>query len=353
MSDEGTERAVEFAGPRRVEVVSTADPDPAPDEVVVSASVSAVSAGSELLAYRGELDPETVADEELASLDGDFSYPLRYGYAVVGRVTAVGDGVDPGWLDRTVFAFNPHESRFTVPADAVRPVPDGIDPETATLFANAETAVTLTLDAAPRIGERVAVFGQGVVGLLTTALLARSGAETVVAVEPKDRRRRLAAEFGADAVVDPSRHDGRAGVVDAVRGRAGDGVDLAVEVSGRPETLETAVETTRFDGRVLVGSWYGTKRADLGFGDHFHRGRVTVRSSQVTTIAPELRGRWDRERRRETAWRELRRLDADLDVADRLVTDRVPVSNAPSAYRRLADETEPTLQLLFTYPCTN
>ena len=108
-------------------------------------------------------------------------------------------------------------------------------------------------------------------------------------------------------------------------------------MSGRPETLETAVETTRFDGRVLVGSWYGTKRADLGFGDHFHRGRVTVRSSQVTTIAPELRGRWDRDRRRETAWRELRRLDDEIDVTDRLVTD----------------ETEPTLQLLFTYPCTN
>jgi len=348
-----TGRAVEFVGPERVDVVAIDEPDPAPDEAVVEASVSAVSAGSELLAYRGELDPDTVADEELPSLDGDLSYPLRYGYAAVGRVTAVGDAVDPAWRDRTVFAFNPHESRFAVSPDGLRPVPDGIGPETATLFANAETAVTLTLDAAPRIGERVAVFGEGVVGLLTTALLARSGAETVVAVEPREDRRSLAAEFGADAVVDPSRHDGRAGVVDAVRERAGDGVDLAVEVSGRPETLETAVETTRFDGRVVVGSWYGTKRADLGFGDHFHRGRVSVQSSQVTTIAPELRGRWDRDRRRETAWRELRRLDDDLDVTDRLVTDRVPVADAPTAYRRLADERDATRQILFTYSCTN
>ncbi|VTT88187.1 Threonine dehydrogenase and related Zn-dependent dehydrogenases [Halorubrum sp. DM2] len=352
MSGGDTGRAVEFVGPERVDVVAIDDPVPAPDEVVVEATVSAVSAGSELLAYRGELDPDTVADEELPSLDGDLSYPLRYGYAAVGRVTAVGDAVDPAWRDRTVFAFNPHESRFAVSPDALYPVPDGVGPETATLFANAETAVSLTLDAAPRIGERVAVFGEGVVGLLTTALLARSGAETVVAVEPREDRRSLAAEFGADAVVDPSRHDGRAGVVDAVREHT-DGVDLAVEVSGRPETLETAVETTRFDGRVVVGSWYGTKRADLGFGDHFHRGRVTVRSSQVSTIAPELRGRWDRERRRETAWRELRRLNDDLDVTDRLVTDRVPVADAPSAYRRLADERDATRQILFTYPCTN
>jgi threonine dehydrogenase-like Zn-dependent dehydrogenase len=267
VSDEASGRAVEFPGPERVETVPIEEPVPGPDEVVVSASVSAVSAGSELLAYRGEFDPETVADEELSALDGDLSYPLRYGYAVVGRVAAVGDDVDPAWRGRTVFAFTPHESRFAVPVEAVRPIPDGIDPETATPFANAETAVTLTLDAAPRIGERVAVFGQGVVGVLTTALLARSGAETVAAVDPKDGRRELAAEFGADAVVDPSRHDDRAGVIDAVRERAGDGVDL--------------------------------------------------------------------------------------DMADRLVTDRVPVADAPAAYRRLADEAEPTLQLLFTHQCTS
>ena len=348
MRDGDAGHAVEFTGPERVDAVPVDEPVPDPDEVVVEATVSAVSAGSELLAYRGDLDPETVADEELSALDGDLSYPLRYGYAVVGRVTAVGDAVDPAWRGRTVFAFNPHESRFAVSPEGLRPVPEGLDPRTATLFANAETAVTLAVDTAPRLGERVAVFGQGVVGLLTTALLARSGAETVVAVEPRDDRRELASEFGADATVDPSRNEGRAGVVEAVRDRTG-GVDLAVEVSGRPETLETAVESVRFDGEVIVGSWYGTKRADLGFGDHFHRGRVTVRSSQVSTIAPELRGRWDRERRRETAWRELRRLDEDLDVTERLVTDRFDVSEAPTAYRRLADEREPTLQLLFTY----
>jgi len=340
----GDGRAVEFVGPGDVDIVEFDLPAPGPDEVLVETELSAVSAGTELLAYRGELDPSSAADEQLAALNGDMSYPLRYGYAAVGEVTAVGDGVDPAWLGRTVFGFNPHESRFlSDPAD-LHPVPDGIAPETAALFANAETAVNFALDGAPRIGERVAVFGQGVVGLLTTALLSRSGAETVVAVEPREQRRWIAADLGADETVDPTAADPAAIVRDLTGG-----VDLAVEVSGRPETLEPAVESTRYDGRVLVGSWYGTKRAELGFGDHFHRGRIAVESSQVSTIDPELRGRWDRGRRRETTWRELRRLAAEDRIADRLVTDRVPVAEAPAAYRRLANDAENTLQLLFTY----
>jgi len=340
----GDARAVEFAAPREVDVIDIDPPAPAAGEVLVDTAVSAVSAGTELLAYRGDLDAETVADEEIAALSGDLSYPLRYGYSAVGTVAAVGEDVDPSWRGRTVFGFNPHEGRFlAAPAD-LRPVPDGVAPETAALFANTETAVNFALDGAPRIGERVAVFGQGVVGLLTTALYSRSAAESVVAVEPQAHRRRVADALGADHTVDPTGVDA-AGVVRDLTG----GVDLAIEVSGRPETLETAVEATRFDGRVLVGSWYGTKRADLGFGDHFHRGRVSVESSQVSTIAPELRGRWDRDRRRETAWRELQRLADETGIADRLVTDRVDIEDAPAAYRRLTDDPESTLQILFTY----
>ncbi len=340
----GDSRAVEFVAPREVDVIDIDRPVPGAGEVLVETEVSAVSAGTELLVYRGDLDPETAADEELAALDGDLSYPVRYGYSVVGTVTEVGTRVDPAWRGRTVFGFNPHESHFIASPDDLHPVPEGIDPETAAMFANTETAVNFALDGAPRIGEHVAVFGQGVVGLLATALFSRSAAETVVAVEPLDYRREIAAELGADVTVDPSRTDAAAAVAEHTGG-----VDLAVEVSGRPETLETAVEATRFDGRVLVGSWYGTKRADLGFGDHFHRGRISVESSQVSTIAPELRGRWDHERRRATAWRELRRLAEDRTVADALVTDRVDVEDAAAAYHRLTNDTEETLQILLTY----
>ena len=334
-------RAVQFSAPEAVDVVPIEPPEPPAGKLLVKTTVSAISAGTELLLYHGQVDPTTIADEELPALDGTLSYPIRYGYAATGTVSAVGDGVDAAWLGRTVFAFNPHESHFLAAPDDVLVVPEGVDTERAALFANTETAVNFMLDAAPRIGERVAVFGQGVIGLLTTALLARSPAETVVAVEPHARRRELARELGADVALDPTQTD----VETAVHDRF-DGVDLAIEVSGRPSTLETAVEATRYDGRVLVGSWYGTKRETLGFGDHHHRGRISIESSQVSTIDPMLRGRWDVDRRRETAWRQLQTLGDDLDG---LVTHRTPVEDAPKAYRRLAETPAETLQTLLTY----
>jgi 2-desacetyl-2-hydroxyethyl bacteriochlorophyllide A dehydrogenase len=331
--------AVEFLGCEDVAVVGLEQPEPRAGEVLVETEVSAVSAGTELLVYRGHVDERTAVDEELPALDGTFSYPLRYGYAAVGTVREVGSRVDPSWRGRSVFAFNPHESHFTAEPAALYPVPDGMDPERAALFANVETAVNFALDAAPRIGERVAVFGQGVVGLLTTAVLSATPVETLVAVEPLDSRRRLAERLGADEAVDPEATD----PVAAVRELTG-GVDIAIEVSGHPETLETAVEATGYGGRVLVGSWYGTKRAEIGLGDHYHRGRIAVESSQVSTIAPELRGRWDRERRRETAWRWLERIDVDP-----LVTHRFDVADADEAYRRLTDEPDDMRQVLLTY----
>lgn len=331
--------AIEFTDRETVDVVSLDRPVPSADEVLVETTVSAVSAGTELLVYRDAIDDGVAADETLPALDGTFSYPIRYGYAAVGRVTAVGDDVDPEWRGRTVFGFNPHESHFTAhPADLLV-VPDGLDPERAALFANTETALNFMLDSTPRFGERVGVFGQGVVGLLTTALLARSPVARVVAVEPLPRRRELAAAVGADATVDPTDADPAAVIRDLV----GD-LDLAIEVSGRPETLEAAVAATGYGGRIVVGSWYGTKRADIGLDTHFHRDRLTIRSSQVSSISPELRGRWDRDRRREIAWRLLRSIDTGP-----LVTHRVAVEDAPEAYRLLADHPNEAVQILLTY----
>lgn len=160
-----------------------------------------------------------------------------------------------------------------------------------------------------------------------------------MAVEPHDMRRELAERMGADETIDPGRSD----AATAVREVTG-GVDVAIEVSGRPATLETAVEATRYDGRVLVGSWYGTKRAEIGFGDHYHRGRISVESSQVSTISPELRGRWDRARRRETTWRWLEAIDVEP-----LLTHRFDIREADAAYRRLTTDPETMLQILFTY----
>lgn len=352
-----TARTVYFAGPREVEVRAEPSPDPGPDEVAVRGELSAVSAGTELLVYRGEVSSELAADETLDALAGSLSYPLSYGYAAVGRVIDVGADVDPGWLDERVFAFHPHASEFAVPVDEVSPVPAGVSDEAAALLPNVETAVNLLLDGSPRIGERTVVFGQGVVGLLTTALLRESPLSALVTVEPRERRRALSRAFGADASVDPTERDVAAAVRELSRDKgalpdeglerdssAPAGADLAFELSGDPAALDAAIDATGYGGRVVVGSWYGTKTAELSLGGRFHRSRIRLISSQVSTIAPERRGRWTKPRRIETAWRWLDRLDVD-----RLVTHRFPVEEAAEAYELLEDRPDEAVQVLLTY----
>jgi threonine dehydrogenase-like Zn-dependent dehydrogenase len=168
----------------------------------------------------------------------------------------------------------------------------------------------------------VAVVGQGVVGLLVTSLLARHPLEALVAIEPAARRARLARALGAHAVLAPG--DPPA----ASLGRAG--ADLTYELTGDPAALDLAVRLTGREGRVVVGSFYGRKRHPVDLGDHFHRGRLTIVSSQVSHIGPALAGRWDRARRADAAFRAL----ATLDTAA-LITHRFPLADAQAAYALL------------------
>jgi threonine dehydrogenase-like Zn-dependent dehydrogenase len=144
--------------------------------------------------------------------------------------------------------------------------------------------------------------------------------------------------MGADETVHPDR-------ADAI-GDRGDpaGADLVYELTGRPDALDDAIAAAGYDGRVVVGSWYGSKRIDADLGGFFHRGRVDLVSSQVSTIAPEHRGRWTKPRRIEAAWDHLRRVDTD-----RLVTHRVPFERAPEAYRKLDERPENTLQVVLLF----
>lgn len=339
-------RAVRFTAPREARVDAVPVPEPGPADLLVETRASAVSPGTELLVYRDQVPAGMALDESIAALSGAVEYPLTYGYAAVGDVVDVGSRADPTWIGRPVFAFHPHESHFLARPEEVYPVPEGVDATAATLLPTFETAVTVALDAHPRLGERVAVFGQGPVGLATTAQLGAFPLADLTAVDPVAERRAAGEAFGADRALAPEAArealDPEPPGDDGVASESG--VDLAVELSGNPEALDDAIGATGYDGRVIVGSWYGTKRADLGLGGRFHRSRVSVESSQVSTIDPDLRGRWDATRRLETAWDRL----AAADV-DRLVTHRVDVDEAPETYRRLDEGTSDGLAVVFTY----
>jgi threonine dehydrogenase-like Zn-dependent dehydrogenase len=176
------------------------------------------------------------------------------------------------------------------------------------------------------------------VGLVTTSVLAEFPLERLTVVEPVTHRREMAATLGADETLTPAE-------ASAV-GDRGDpaGADLAFELSGRPATLDDAIDAVGYDGRIVVGSWYGRKRAESDLGGFFHRNRIDISSSQVSTLAPDLRGRWTKERRLDVAWERLREV-----ATERLVTHRIDFENAPEAYRLLDDGPENALQVLLTY----
>jgi 2-desacetyl-2-hydroxyethyl bacteriochlorophyllide A dehydrogenase len=319
-------RALRFVAPYRVELHEIPVRAPEEGELLVRAEFSGISAGTEMLAYRGEIDPSLPLDDALGTLGGTFTYPFAYGYSAVGTVERSRGTISAGSL---VFAFHPHQDLFVVGEDDVVPL-DGVDPRRATLLPLVETALQVCLDAGPRLAEDVVVLGLGCVGSLTAALLARAGAR-VLGSEPREARRRAAARLGVHAVAP----EHLAGAVDEAT--AGRGVALLVEASGNPEALAHSLAVLAHEGVALVCSWYGTKSVPLPLGAAFHRRRLVIRSSQVSTIPAELGSRWDRARRRTAAQALLSELPLEV-----LATHEFPFERAADAYAALA-RSEPGL----------
>jgi len=328
-----------FVGPEKLELRQEELKVPGAGEVQVESICSAISAGTEMLVYRGELPAGLPADASLPALSGNLAYPLKYGYCAVGRVTAVGSGVDAGWKGKRVFAFNPHETAFNASSEDVQAIPGGIDDEDAAFLSNVETATNLIMDGDPRLGENVVVLGQGVVGLLTTALLVKHPLNKLIALDRYELRRGLSKNLGAQECFDPD-----AGIDKALGLLGPRRADLVYELTGRPEALDLALSLVGENGRVVVGSWYGQRRAPVDLGGHFHRGRIKLISSQVSHIEPALSGRWDRARRFEVTWIMLAAIKPS-----RLIMHHVPFGDAPKAYAQIAQKAAATLGLLFTY----
>lgn len=333
-------RAVVFTAPGQIEIQEAPIAPLQPGEALVQTLISAISPGTESLIYRGLFPTDLCLDENLSALGGEFQYPLKYGYAAVGRVVDLGSGVDEAWLDRLVFAFQPHQSCFAARVGELFALPAGINPEDAVFLPNMETAVNLVMDGAPLIGENVAVFGQGVVGLLTTALLARYPLSSLISLEPIPSRRQISLKLGATRSVAPDARETRQTFSQLPKG----GVDLAFELSGSPEGLNQAIQFTGFAGRIVIGSWYGQKYANLDLGGRFHRSRLRLISSQVSSLAPELTGRWDKARRFDLAWEMLRKIQPS-----QLISHRLPLEQAQQAYQMLVEQPANALQILFTY----
>jgi 2-desacetyl-2-hydroxyethyl bacteriochlorophyllide A dehydrogenase len=329
--------AVWFPQARQVELRQEDVPAPGAGEVRVRTVASGLSQGTEMLVYRGQVPPEFGLD--LPTLRGSFHFPIKYGYATVGRVVEVGGAVQKVRTGDLVFVHHPHQTEFVVPASMPVRLPPDLPPESGVLFANVETAINVLLDAHPHLGERILIFGQGVVGLLLMQLARMAGASSVMTVEPVERRRTLSAALGAHAL--PPGDELAERIRDLTDGQ---GADIVIEASGNPAALGQALDCVAPEGTIVVCSWYGTKPVTVPLGGRFHRGRIRLVSSQVGSIDPSLSARWSRERRTEYT----RDVLPQLRLTD-LITQRIPLEQAADAYALVDDHPDETIQVILTY----
>jgi 2-desacetyl-2-hydroxyethyl bacteriochlorophyllide A dehydrogenase len=320
-------RELWFTAPNQVELRLGPMPRAQGDRVLARALASGLSQGTEMLLFSGEgcepFDP---------SLDepGAPRYPRRYGYSWVGEVIDIGDAVSGLSVGDRVFALASHGDVHDLPSDAARRIDPDIPATRAVLAANLETAVNCVWDSGVSLGDRVVVFGAGVVGLLVAWLCARVTSDVRV-FEPAEPRHNMARRLGLVAAASPDTFD-----LDA---------DIVIEASGKPSALDAAVACAGQEGRVVVVSNYGARRHELNLGDRFHRRRLTIRSSQVSAIPAERRARWSVQRRFATVQSLLR-----APELDELVDHVVDFANAPDAYRQLRQTPGNWLQTVFVYP---
>lgn len=299
-------RALWLRAPGEPEIRDVDVAAPGPGEVLVRTSFSGVSRGTEAIVFRGGV-PQSQREVMRAPFqEGDFPGPVKYGYLNVG----VAEQGPADLLGRNVFCLYPHQTHYVVPASWVTVVPDDVPPERAVLAGTVETAVNALWDAAPLVGDRIAVVGAGMVGCAVAAVLAGLPGARVQLVDPLPSRKAV-----ADAL----------GVAHRRPDEADDDCDLVVHTSATSAGLARSLELLADEGEVVDMSWYGDRPVTLPLGEGFHPRRLTIRSSQVGTVAPR-RARRGFAGRRDVAMRLL----AD-DRYDALVTstgtfDELPVT---------------------------
>lgn len=315
MTETTRARAFWVAGPNRGEIRSEDLPPLPADWARVVTRFSGISRGTEGLVLRGEVPPSEYQRMRAPFQAGDFPAPVKYGYISVGEVVA-----GPSHLrGRLVYCLYPHQDVYQVPATAVTPLPAALPPGRAVLAANLETAVNGLWDAAPRIGDRIAVVGAGTLGCLVAWLAGRMPGCAVELIDTDPARAAI-----ADAL----------GVAFRMPHGASAEADLVIHASGNPAGLTTALGLAGFEATVLELSWFGAKPVTLPLGEAFHQRRLRLVSSQVGSVAVAQRPRWDHRRRLALALSLL--AEPAAAALDALITDEAGFEELPAVQVRLA-----------------
>lgn len=297
--------ALWYMAPRECSLNDVALPVPDPDDCLVTTLWSGLSRGTERLIFEGRVPPSQHERMRAPFQEGNFPFPVKYGYCAVGRVDAGPADV----LGRTVFCLHPHQDRFIAPRQSLVPVPDTIPARRAILAANMETALNAHWDAGSGPADRIVIVGGGVIGLLVAWLAARLPGSEVTLVDIEPGRAELATRLGfAFALPDATPRD----------------ADLVFHTSATAAGLATAVAAAGTEARIVEMSWYGEGAVPAALGCAFHARRLQLISSQVGMVAASHRARWDHARRAQAAMALL--ADDRLDV---LITEEIAFHDAP------------------------
>jgi threonine dehydrogenase-like Zn-dependent dehydrogenase len=340
-----------LAGPRRIVRSPYVDEPLRDEEVRATALVGGISHGTELALWRGvspfhdqRFDPDLRA---FVDADAGSAYPARLGYEWVGRVEAVGAAVRQVVPGDLVHLPRPHAETQTFTVEPARGLPlvlpSGLPTRRATLLQRATIAVQAVQDARIAIGDRVAVFGLGVLGLLAVQIARLGGASWVGAVDPIGARRALAEQLGADQAFDPTSVD--TGL--ELKRSTGGGVDCAIELSGSYAALHQALRSAKMAGVVIAAGFYSGSAGDqLDLGREFHHNRLTLLASMGGWDCPPRDHRRPRSRARMLA-AEL--LASGRLQADEVLTDEVPFARAATAYELIDRHPERLLAVVLVY----
>jgi 2-desacetyl-2-hydroxyethyl bacteriochlorophyllide A dehydrogenase len=341
---------VQFNAPRDVSLVEAGHQPLTAADVRIRTWYSGISAGTELTAYRGSnpyLTQTWDADQRLFRAGAPtFGYPVAgWGYSEIGEVVEVGEAVDDVRVGELVYGIWGHRSEAVVPAAAVagRTLGPGQDPVHGTFARVGAIALNAVLAADVGLGDRVAVFGQGVIGLLATRLATLSGAE-VVAVDGFGSRLAAARELGATHVVPADHPDGAGAAIRELTGWTG--VDAAIELSGSYRALHEATRSVMVEGTVVASGFYQGGAEHLRLGEEFHHNRVRIVASQISGTPVALGRRWDQRRLVSVVMDEV--AAGRLDVS-RLVTDVVDAAEVASAFQKLDRGDPDTLQVVLRF----
>jgi hypothetical protein len=319
MSGAAQTRAFWIVEPGRGEIRPERLGTPSADEVVVRTLYSGISRGTEALVFQGRVPATEYQRMRAPFQSGNFPAPIKYGYASVGQV----EQGPRDLVDRAVFVLYPHQTRYVVPAQSAHVLPEGVPAARAILAANLETAVNGVWDAAPQVGDRIAVIGAGTVGCLVAWLTGRIFGCEVDLVDINPQRTSIAKKLG---------------VRFAAPDQVSENADVVIHASGSPAGLAVALRVAAFEATVVEMSWYGTETVPMPLGEGFHARRLTLKSSQVGSVARSQRPRWDARRRMQFALTLLS--NAELDA---LITGESPFDALPEVMAKLATAPGDTL----------